>query len=247
MVSAATVFPNLSLVHNWPQVNDAGTVTPFISLRQWQPVSSTETEVLSWFAVDASAGGLQAPVYRVPDVLRLVGDVRAGRRRELGLDHLGVEGSLARRLVLNNRMGLASDDEQLTEPLPTSPDRASPRRLRQFNQRNWLTLWSSHLTSGPCAKPRSGVRQGGEVVSTARFPTGARGPRNAMTAPPSEPPSSRTPGRRGPRSAMASICGATSRSSVHLAVAHFLVEGQRCSTPTGGRIGWRCSPTTCAT
>ena len=26
MVSAATLFPNLSFVHNWPQVDDAGTV-----------------------------------------------------------------------------------------------------------------------------------------------------------------------------------------------------------------------------
>ncbi len=52
MVSAATLFPNLSFVHNWPQIDDAGTVVPFISVRQWQPVSSTETEVLSWFAVD---------------------------------------------------------------------------------------------------------------------------------------------------------------------------------------------------
>ena len=55
MVSAATAFPNLSFVHNWPQVDDAGDVVPFISLRQWQPVSATETEVLSWFAVDREA------------------------------------------------------------------------------------------------------------------------------------------------------------------------------------------------
>ena len=55
MVSAATLFPNLSFVHNWPQIDAAGTVAPFISLRQWQPVSEQETEVLSWFAVDAAA------------------------------------------------------------------------------------------------------------------------------------------------------------------------------------------------
>src|SRR2546423_814174 len=55
MVSAATLFPNLSLVHNWPQIDERGTVAPFISLRQWQPVTERETEVLSWFAVDAAA------------------------------------------------------------------------------------------------------------------------------------------------------------------------------------------------
>ncbi len=55
MPSAATLFPNLSFVHNWPQVDADGTVAPFVSLRQWQPVSERETEVLSWFAVDAAA------------------------------------------------------------------------------------------------------------------------------------------------------------------------------------------------
>ena len=88
MVSAATLFPNLSFVHNWPQIDEAGTVAPFISIRQWQPVSERETEVLSWFAVDArrpsrSSGLLPG----VPDVLRLFRHVRAGRRGELGLDH----------------------------------------------------------------------------------------------------------------------------------------------------------------
>ena len=55
MISAATVFPNLSFVHNWPRVGESDDVLPFISLRQWQPVSRDETEVLSWFAVDKNA------------------------------------------------------------------------------------------------------------------------------------------------------------------------------------------------
>jgi len=61
MISAASLFPNLSFVHNWPKVADgsdaagADTVLPFISIRQWQPISADETEVLSWFAVDAAA------------------------------------------------------------------------------------------------------------------------------------------------------------------------------------------------
>ena len=38
-VAKATLFPNLSFVHNWPHIDAAGTVVPFISLRQWQPVS----------------------------------------------------------------------------------------------------------------------------------------------------------------------------------------------------------------
>ena len=55
MVSAATLVPNLSLVHNWPVVNTEGQVVPFISIRLWQPISATRTEVISWFAVDKLA------------------------------------------------------------------------------------------------------------------------------------------------------------------------------------------------
>ena len=55
MVSAATVFPNLSLVHNWPRIRAGDDVVPFISIRLWQPVSATETECLSWFVVDRNA------------------------------------------------------------------------------------------------------------------------------------------------------------------------------------------------
>jgi hypothetical protein len=68
MVSAATLFPNLSLVHNWPQVDDAGTVVPFISLRQWQPVSAT-----------ATVQGLSATVTATPTRLSLrTGDQPGG-------------------------------------------------------------------------------------------------------------------------------------------------------------------------
>ena len=89
MVSAATVFPNLSFVHNWPRIRPGDDVVPFISIRLWQPVSATETECLSWFAVDRNApAGVQGRFLQgVPDVLRHVGDVRAGRRRELDVDH----------------------------------------------------------------------------------------------------------------------------------------------------------------
>ena len=74
MISAASVFPNLSFVHNWPKVEDGPTTSlPFISLRQWQPVSADETEVLSWFAVDREAPErVQGALLQgLPHVLRL--------------------------------------------------------------------------------------------------------------------------------------------------------------------------------
>ncbi len=148
MVSAATLFPNLSLVHNWPQVDGSGDVTPFISIRQWQPVSSTETEVLSWFAVDRSApeeykqrsykGYLMcfgsSGMFEQDDVENWVSITDVSR------------GAMARRLLLNSRMGLRADDHPLTPPLE---DFAGPGVARvgygEHNQRSWLGLGSEHL------------------------------------------------------------------------------------------------------
>ena len=148
MVSAATLFPNLSLVHNWPQVDGTDEVTPFISIRQWQPVSSTETEVLSWFAVDREAPDDfkrrsykaylmcfgSSGMFEQDDVENWVSITDVSR------------GTMARRLLLNSRMGLTADDRPLTQPLA---DFAGPGVARvgygEHNQRSWLRLWSQHL------------------------------------------------------------------------------------------------------
>jgi phenylpropionate dioxygenase-like ring-hydroxylating dioxygenase large terminal subunit len=152
MVSAATLFPNLSLVHNWPQVDESGDVIPFISIRQWQPVSATETEVLSWFAVDRQApeeykrrsykGYLMcfgsSGMFEQDDVENWVSITDVSR------------GAMARRLLLNSRMGLTADDRPLTAPLS---DFAGPGTARvgygEHNQRSWLGLWSDHLADRP--------------------------------------------------------------------------------------------------
>ncbi len=148
MVSAATVFPNLSFVHNWPQTRRDGDVAPFISLRQWQPVSGTETEVLSWFAVDAEAPEeFKRESYRA--YLMCFGS--SGMFEQDDVENWvsitdTSRGSMARRLLLNSRMGLDHDGAELAPPLA---DFAGPGVARvgygEFNQRNWLTLWASHL------------------------------------------------------------------------------------------------------
>jgi phthalate 3,4-dioxygenase subunit alpha len=168
IVSAATVFPNLSFVHNWPQVDDDDTVVPFISIRQWQPVTSTETEVLSWFAVDRDApAAFKEASYRAyvmcfgssgmfeqDDVENWVSITSVSR------------GAMARRLTLNSRMGLTSTDEALTRPLA---EFAGPGIARvgyaEFNQRNWLTLWSSHLNGGPIEERHPLGAEPGPVAS----------------------------------------------------------------------------------
>jgi hypothetical protein len=63
MFSAATAFPNMSMVHNWPRVEDSDDVLPFITLRSWQPVGPDETEqddVENWVSLTSTAAGSMA-------------------------------------------------------------------------------------------------------------------------------------------------------------------------------------------
>jgi phenylpropionate dioxygenase-like ring-hydroxylating dioxygenase large terminal subunit len=152
MVSAATLFPNLSFVHNWPQVDDSGRVAPFISLRLWQPVSATETEILSWFAVDQGApADFRAASYKA--YLMCFGS--SGMFEQDDVENWvsitsTAEGTMARRLLLNSRMGLDHDGRPLAEPYG---DFAGPgvayQGFGEFNQRRWLAMWCDALEQAP--------------------------------------------------------------------------------------------------
>ena len=152
--SAATLFPNMSFVHNWPRIDDAGTVAPFISWRIWQPVGAGETEVLSWFAVAADAPpGFKEASYKAyvmcfgssgmfeqDDVENWVSITSTAR------------GTMARRLLLNNRMGLDHDGRPIIEQYA---DFAGPGTAYQgfgeHNQRHWMGMWSDALERPPPA------------------------------------------------------------------------------------------------
>jgi phthalate 3,4-dioxygenase alpha subunit len=148
MVSAATAFPNLSFVHNWPQINADGLIRPFISLRQWQPVSESETEVLSWYAVDANA-----PDYYKEESYKayLMCFGSSGMFEQDDVENWvsitsTAKGAMARRLLLNSRMGLGLDDDVISQKPPSfsGPGRAYVG-YGEHNQRSWLSLWSQHL------------------------------------------------------------------------------------------------------
>jgi phenylpropionate dioxygenase-like ring-hydroxylating dioxygenase large terminal subunit len=148
MVSAATLFPNLSLVHNWPVIDASGRVVPFISLRQWQPVSERETEVLSWFAVDAGAPEeFKRQSYQA--YLMCFGSSGMFEQDDVEnwvsiTDMAG--GSMARRLRLNSRMGLTSGDKPIKPPLAgfSGPGTAY-QGFGEFNQRHWLSRWADYV------------------------------------------------------------------------------------------------------
>lgn len=156
MISAATCFPNLSFVHNWPKVRDGRrdreTATlPFISIRLWQPISENETEVCSWFAVDSEA----PPQYKQDSYkayLMCFGST--GMFEQDDVENwvsltTTAGGSMARRLLLNSRMGLRSDGSPVVEPLTAEafhgPGRAQVG-YNEHNQRALLNLWADYLS-----------------------------------------------------------------------------------------------------
>jgi phenylpropionate dioxygenase-like ring-hydroxylating dioxygenase large terminal subunit len=155
MISAATCFPNLSFVHNWPKVHDReDQVLPFISIRLWQPISANETEVCSWFAVDSAA----APQYKQDSYkayLMCFGST--GMFEQDDVENwvsltTTAGGSMARRLLLNSRMGLLADDRPVIEALPPNafhgPGRAQVG-YNEHNQRALLNMWADYLQRVP--------------------------------------------------------------------------------------------------
>jgi phenylpropionate dioxygenase-like ring-hydroxylating dioxygenase large terminal subunit len=152
MPSAATLFPNLSFVHNWPAVNEGGKLTPFISLRLWQPIGPDETECLSWFAVAADAPpDFKADSYKA--YLMCFGT--SGMFEQDDVENwvsitTTAGGSMARRLLLNNRMGLDLEDQ----PLVTEYEGfAGPGRALQgygeHGQRHWFSMWCDAVEQPP--------------------------------------------------------------------------------------------------
>jgi phenylpropionate dioxygenase-like ring-hydroxylating dioxygenase large terminal subunit len=150
MISAASVFPNMSFVHNWPRVEDSDDVLPFISIRTWQPVGPDETEVVSWFAVDAEAPEeFKALSYKA--YLMCFGSTGMFEQDDVenwvSLTNTAA-GAMARRLLLNSRMGLLEDGTEVVPPL-TREQYAGPGEAHvgygEYNQRHLLSLWADHL------------------------------------------------------------------------------------------------------
>jgi hypothetical protein len=154
MISATSLFPNLSLVHNWPKVADSDDVLPFVSLRQWQPISADETEVLSWFVVDKQAPEeFKALSYKA--YLLCFGS--SGMFEQDDVENWvsltnTASGSMARRLLLNSRMGMLLDDSPVVAPL-TAEQWTGPGVAHvgygEYSQRNLLNLWADYLELDP--------------------------------------------------------------------------------------------------
>lgn len=158
MPSAASILPNLSFVHNWPQVNEEGLITPFISIRQWQPISATETEVYSWFAVDKEAPDwYKEASYKA--YLMCFGS--SGMFEQDDVENWTsitsvAKGRLARQLKLNSRMGIDKQDELLRDPIENWPGPGQAfTGFGEYNQRSLLHLWGQYMLGNDPVRVRS--------------------------------------------------------------------------------------------
>jgi phthalate 3,4-dioxygenase subunit alpha len=174
MISAASCFPNMSFVHNWPKVEDGDDVLPFISLRMWQPISENETEVYSWFAVDSAApAAYKKHSYKA--YLMCFGSTGMFEQDDVenwvSLTNTA-GGTMARRLLLNSRMGLRYDDREVVDPLPSElfhgPGHAQVG-YNEHNQRQLLRLWADHLEMGPVSPATTSIgRTGSNGITPLR-------------------------------------------------------------------------------
>jgi hypothetical protein len=153
MVSAATIFPNLSFVHNWPKIAEEGDdVVPFISLRLWQPVSATETECYSWFAVDRNApesfkeASMKAylmcfgtsGMFEQDDVENWTSITSVSK------------GRLAATVTLDTTMGMAAEEDgTATKPAAWPAPGQAYVGYGEYNQRALLRLWAQALEAAP--------------------------------------------------------------------------------------------------
>ena len=151
MVSAATLFPNLSFVHNWPQIDEAGTVAPFVSLRsgsrsarrdrgavvvRGRPEAPEDFKRESYKAYLMCFGS--TGMFEQDDVENWVSITETAR------------GTMARRLLLNSRMGL----DHSGRPIPSPHEGfAGPgvayQGFGEFNQRHWLSMWADAIERVP--------------------------------------------------------------------------------------------------
>jgi phenylpropionate dioxygenase-like ring-hydroxylating dioxygenase large terminal subunit len=151
MVSAATVFPNLSLVHNWPKIRDGDDVVPFISLRLWQPISATETECYSWFAVDRNAPpSFKADSYKA--YLMCFGS--SGMFEQDDVENWTsitsvTRGRLSSQVLLDSTMGMVPGGGVTGErPARWPAPGTAYVGYGEYNQRAWLDRWARYL-AGP--------------------------------------------------------------------------------------------------
>lgn len=154
--SASTMFPNISLLQISARVDDAGTIVPFTTIRVWQPISATETEIFSFFVVDKQASAdFKEKSYKA--YIMCFGT--SGMFEQDDMDAWVTltrmtRGYMSGSVHLHSRMGLRADNTPLNPPLAEfSGPGVAHIGFNEYNQRRWLTTWADYLEMNPPAAP----------------------------------------------------------------------------------------------
>ncbi len=161
--SAATLFPNLSMLHLWARIDESGTLAPFTTLRLWQPVSTEETEALSWFVVDKSASDeFKEASYKA--YLMCFGSTGMFEQDDMenwSLVTRMSRGAMGRRVQLHNRMGLREDGSAIAEELSDfSGPGVAHVGFSEHNQRRWMEMWCEYMERPAAQATPLGVGHG---------------------------------------------------------------------------------------
>lgn len=145
--SASTVFPNLSMLHLWARVDGGETPVPYTTVRLWQPVSETETEMLSWCAVDKDA----TPEFKEASYKAyLMSFGSTGMFEQDDTENWSAvtamsRGILGRRAKLHSRMGLLAEGSPLNPPVEFGGPGIAHVGFNEHNQRQWLRMWCDYM------------------------------------------------------------------------------------------------------
>jgi hypothetical protein len=154
--SASTLFPNISLLQISARVDDNGTVAPFTTIRVWQPISATETEIFSFFVVDKDA----SPEFKEKSYKAYI--MCFGTSGMFEQDDMDAwvtltrvtRGYMSGSVHLHSRMGLQVDNTPLNPPLKEfSGPGVAHIGFNEHNQRRWLTTWADYLEMDPPVAP----------------------------------------------------------------------------------------------
>ena len=154
--SASTLFPNISLLQISARVDDEGTVAPFTTIRVWQPISATETEIFSFFVVDKDA----TPEFKEKSYKAYI--MCFGTSGMFEQDDMDAwvtltrvtRGYMSGSVHLHSRMGLQVDNTPLNPPLKEfSGPGVAHIGFNEYNQRRWLTTWADYLEMAPPVAP----------------------------------------------------------------------------------------------
>jgi phenylpropionate dioxygenase-like ring-hydroxylating dioxygenase large terminal subunit len=151
MPSASTLFPNLSIVQNWPQVDADGLVVPFISVRLWLPLGPDSTEVLSWFVVDRAAPGwFQKASYRA--YLMCFGS--SGMFEQDDVENWTsitamARGRLSSTILLDCTMGLTGPGGDEPAPIEWPGPGRAYLGFSEHSQRDFLKRWADYCSGAP--------------------------------------------------------------------------------------------------